>query len=415
MEKEINESRAKRNIALYKKYKLFSYDLIFYYAVEVLFYTVVKGFSLSELMYLSSIYAFSAFVWQLFGSFIVDKIGIKKSIITGNILVTINMFLFIVSTEFWMFAFANCFMSLGFALKSLTESNLLYGSLKKIGKRESFSKVEGKSVSRFYIIDAIASIISGFLFVINGYLPFILCFVTMIIATIISFGFEDLKVEDEDEKLTIRENLRSFREIILHKRNKAMLLFAFVFWGLVSVIRTLYRAIILDIGIKEEYSTMVVFIATVFIALGSRAVYGIEKVTKNRTLTVFTYVLLISSMVIGIVGLYNNLTLASLSIFLIALALISIIQGAYRVAIKRYVLNFTTHKYRNKITSSYYIVENLGQTLILFISGLILEFTTNSIACIMFSVVALIIMSLILIYMKDKIGLRPEQYENLNL
>ena len=161
MEKEINESRAKRNIALYKKYKLFSYDLIFYYAVEVLFYTVVKGFSLSELMYLSSIYAFSAFVWQLFGSFIVDKIGIKKSIITGNILVTINMFLFIVSTEFWMFAFANCFMSLGFALKSLTESNLLYGSLKKIGKRESFSKVEGKSVSRFYIIDAIASIISN--------------------------------------------------------------------------------------------------------------------------------------------------------------------------------------------------------------------------------------------------------------
>ena len=97
MEREINEVRAKRNVTLYKKYKIFAYDFLFYYAVEVLFFTTVKGFSMSELMYISAIYTFSAFFWQLFGSLIVEKLGLKKSIILGNFLVSINCFLLIIS------------------------------------------------------------------------------------------------------------------------------------------------------------------------------------------------------------------------------------------------------------------------------------------------------------------------------
>ena len=417
MEKEINETRAKRNVALYKKYKLFSYDFLFYYAVEVLFFTIVKGFSMSQIMYISAIYTFSAFFWQLFGSLIVEKLGLKNSIILGNCLVSINILLYILSSSFWMYNFANFFLALGFSLKSLSEGSLLYSSLKKLGKRAEFSKIEGKSNSKFYYFDAISSILSGFLFVINGYLPFICCFICTLFSLSMSFKFKDLKKEaDYEESASIKETFKGLKEVTSNKRSKAILMFAFVFWGVISVINTLYKAIILDIGINEQYSTMVVCLVTIFVGFGSRGVYGIEKITKNKTLTVFSYFLLISGIIVGVIGMYNKLNLMTLSILLILLAIIGLVQGAYRVAIKKYVLSFTTSQIRIKITSAYYIVENLGKCLILFLSGFILEFTTNSVSCLIFSIISLIVITIILMYMKGKLGLKPEQYnpEDIN-
>lgn len=411
MESEVNEKRAKINISLYKKYRLFSYDFLFYYAVEVLFFTVVKGFTMSELMYITSLYTLSAFFWQLFGSFIVERLGLKKSIITGNILVALNFFLYLVSNSFWMFVFANFFMALGFSLKSLSEGSLLYSSLKKIGQRSKFAEIEGKANSRFYYFDAIAALVSGSLFIINGYLPFILCFICTLISIYFSLKFKDFKSEEDyEESATLKETLIGVREVISNRRSKAMLLFAFVFWGMLSAINMLYKAIILDIGIKEQYSTFIVCLVTIFVGFGSRCTYGIERVTKNKTLTVFTYFAFISAIVVGILGIYSKLNIVSLSILFIALAIIGIVQGAYRVAIKKYVLNFTTSDVRIKITSAYYIVEYLGKSLILFLIGLILEFTSNSISCLIFSVLSFIIVSLILKYMKDKFGLKPSQY-----
>lgn len=87
-----------------------------------------------------------------------------------------------------------------------------------------------------------------------------------------------------------------------------------------------------------------------------------------------------------------------------------LVHGAYRVALKKYILSFTTHKIRNRITATYYIFENLGSALLSAALGLLLKFTTNSIACIIFAIISFIIIALVIYYMKGRIGLRPEQY-----
>lgn len=410
---EITEAKAKINISLYNKYKIFAYDYLFYYAVEVLFFTVTKGFSMSDFMYITAIYTFSAFFWQLFSGYFVEKVGLKNSIVIGNLLVSISTFLYIIINSFWAFNLANFILALGFSLKSLSESSLLYSSLKTVGKRNSFSKIEGKSNSKFYYLDAISSVLSGFLFVINGYIPIILCFLCTLVSLIMSFWFRDLKKQEDfedDKKINIIETIKGVKEVVSTRRTKAMLSFAFIFWGVACTINTLYKAIILDIGISEEYSTIVICITTIFVGLGARWVYGIEKITKKRTLTVFTIFLMISALIISCIGIYSNLNMITMSLLLIALAILGIIQGAYRVAIKKYILNFTTSKVRIKITSAYYIVENLGKSLLLFVSGIILEFTTNSIACLIFTAISMFILTIILEYIKDKFGLKPEEY-----
>ena len=65
MRNEIIEKKARKNIDLYKKYKMFSYDFLFCYAISVLYLTTTKGFSMSQIMYLSSAYSIFSIIFFL--------------------------------------------------------------------------------------------------------------------------------------------------------------------------------------------------------------------------------------------------------------------------------------------------------------------------------------------------------------
>lgn len=416
MEKEIIEKKAKKNISLYKKYKTFSYDYLFYYAVSVLYFTITKNFTMSEVMYLSSAYSIFFILFYFFCNTIVNKLNIKYSTIIGNIFVVINTILYIFGNSFNMFLIANLFGAFGFTLKNISESSILYSSLRKLNRTTEFSKIEGKSNSKYYYYEAFASFISGFLFVLNNYIPIILCCINAIISLIISINFINVDNNEFQKKVKIKNIIIETKSILKSNRLKALYLFAFIFTGIVSISTTLYKGILIDIGIKNEYTTIIVCIVSIFVGIGAKYLFNIEKITRNKTLKFFSISFILSLLVVGILGTIAKLNLLNLSILLVSLSLMGLIQGAYRVALKKYILSFTTHQIRNKITSAYYICENIGSALLAFILGLLLNYTSNSISCIIFSISSFIIILLVLYYMRGRIGLRPEQYspEDIN-
>ena len=86
MEEEIKlAKRRKLNMKLYPTYRMLAADALFFGAVKVLFLTQVKGFSNANVVFLESIYAFFKMIIQIPMSVIVSKIGIRKSVIIGNI------------------------------------------------------------------------------------------------------------------------------------------------------------------------------------------------------------------------------------------------------------------------------------------------------------------------------------------
>lgn len=76
------EEKRKFNIKLYPIYKMFSWDLLFYYAISFLFLTEVKGFSSSDVVLLDvSIYTLFRGLSQLPSTIITDKLGKRMSVI----------------------------------------------------------------------------------------------------------------------------------------------------------------------------------------------------------------------------------------------------------------------------------------------------------------------------------------------
>lgn len=71
----------KKNARLFALYKAFSWDLLFFYSIEYLFFTQVKGFAPGDYLKLSSLFPIFSILFQLPSTLICDAFGRKRSII----------------------------------------------------------------------------------------------------------------------------------------------------------------------------------------------------------------------------------------------------------------------------------------------------------------------------------------------
>ena len=248
---------------------MFAYDFLFYYAISVVYFTTMKNFSTSQVMYMTAFYTFSVFFWQITANIIIEKIGIKKSISLGNLLVCITSLSYLISPNFELILLGDFFGALGFTLKSLAEGTLCYSSLKNLGKKSEFTKIEGKSNSKYYYYDAVASFLSGFLFLINGYLPIILCFLNSIISFFISLKFQNVKssykaYNTKKDNFKIKDMIKQFKIIAKGKRSRSIFLYSFFFMGIISVTGNLYKLMLMEFGIETQYLTMIVCLFTIY-------------------------------------------------------------------------------------------------------------------------------------------------------
>ena len=86
-------------------------------------------------------------------------------------------------------------------------------------------------------------------------------------------------------------------------------------------------------------------------------------------------------------------------------------RGPFYTLIRRYLNNFTTSSLRNKITSSYNLVESIARAVITFLASWLLRFTTASNSVLVIGCISTIAIVLLLDAMNDKVGLKPEEYD----
>lgn len=408
-EKLIRE-RMKDNIRLYTKYKIIGYDVLFYYAISILYFTIAKGLNMTEVVFLSSVYTFSIAIWQLCSNLIVERIGIKKSIVVGNLFACLMVVLYLIAPSYGWLILANVLGALGFSLKSIGEGTLLFESLEKLKKPTLFAKFEGIANARYFYTDAIMSVVAGYLFLINPYLPMVLCLVCLIIAFVLSTKFYDT-TNTVIKKIKPKEYLLGFKGIMKSSRARSLLFFAFLIAGIISANTTLYKAIILDFNISADILAYIVCLFTIVIGVGSKIGRSLEKNLKNKTLVSIMITMCTMLGLIGIIGLTETFSIYKIILICASLCVMGLMIGAYRVLIKKYITSFTTEDVRTKIASLYCMAENLGGTALLWISGIILTNYSNAFTAVSISCLVLMIGLALNEYADKRLGLKPEEYK----
>lgn len=418
--KKISRIRRK-NAKLYPIYKMFSWDLLFFYSIEFLFYVITKKLTASEVLIINGFYLLFRNLCQIPAGMITDFFGKRKSIILGNIFLIFYMLILIYLPGAISVILADFFYALGHDMKNIAESNLLYDSVSTKGGEGLYSKLDAKGGSWYYILDGVASLTAGYLFVMNNYLPMYICLGFIIISTIISFGFNDIYEVSSKDK-SIMETLKgykndirvSFKFMIKSKRMKSFVLFQMVFYGLIKIIDTYSSDLLTDLGVPEEQFSMIFAVLILVAGLSLSLKKTVEKKFKNRTLTFISLVYIGACIFIGTISSITTKQ-SIIPLILIMYALQKISTSMWYILEYKYLKNFTTEDMRNKITFSYEIIGGAFASIASVIGGLLLEVFTIENAFLIVGLASLAIMILVLDYMRKRFGLKPEEYKKEDL
>lgn len=399
----------KKNIKIFPIYKMISWDLLFYFPIIFLFLTKVKGFDPSQVLFADAFYTLSNTFWQLPITSVVDRIGKKNCLIIGNVLYSLSILAMIFMQNFYELLIIQFVYALGYSIKGICESNILYDSLptgKKRGK--IFSLIDGKSSSYFYLFDAIASIIAGFSFVINGYIPMILCFICCVISTIISFKFRHTNIIEENvETVKLRAYIGQLKEtftfFIKSKRLRSLIIFNSIFIGLIFGIVNLRSSMLSEMQVPDYYYGIIFAILQFVASITSRQTDKIQNQFKNRTLTYLAIPVTISCILIGFIG-SDPLSKSSLILIILLYMIQYAIKGPYQALMNRYLNNFTNRKIRPKIAAFKNLTANLFTAIISMLCAIMLGFTTTANTFIVVGCITTIFIVLLLDYMRDKVG-----------
>lgn len=411
----------KINARLYPIYKMLSWDLLFYYSIIFLYLVQAKNFSASQVMLGEAFFTASCFVLQIPIGLLVDKIGKKRSLVIANICMCLFSFILLIIQNFNQLLIGYFIDAIGYVLRTVCETNILYDSL-PIGKRRGnlYSEIDGIGASRYYVVDAITSLIAGYAFVLNPYLPIIFCFIANIISTILATRFRSIKLQNEqvEVKEGVREYFRQLGEAIRFTKKSKRIFCLLLYFGLVSGLiynLTTFRSSVLEgISIPEHYFGIIFAISQIVAAICAKAQIFIHKRFRNKTLAVLGIPLTISCIIIGFLAMIGTSTTFKVIIVLL-FVFQGAIKGAYNVLIYRYLNNFTNRKIRTKLATIRNMFYNISSILISLFGAMLLNYTDSANTIIIVGCMMTILIILLLDYMRGKVGLKPEQYKKEDL
>ncbi|MCI8759681.1 MAG: MFS transporter [Clostridia bacterium] len=403
----------KQNMKMYSLYRAISCDLVFFYAIEFLFLTQVKNISASDIVLKGAFYSIFMIIFQIPASMMVDKLGTRKCTILGNVLNVIYIVLIMGAENLGVLIFAEFISAMCFSIKDISDRALIQYSIPKTKKQgEIFSKLEGKGIKNYYLLNAITYVCSGILYVINPYIPVIgsVCFA--ILATVMSLGFQE--IEEKIEKLEIKKYGTDLWEgikfISKSQRLRSLFLYAGISWGIFCLMGTYRSSLLVDIGTPEQIITIIVAIVSIAASIGSKRQLQFHEYFRNKALSAVLMITTISILVAGLVGMINISYSVSLVLITICFVMIDFSKGVGEVLASRYLGNFANKKILTQIYAANAISRNLFRAIISFLGSYLLGITNTANSMIIMGIILLITTLGLIAYMKTRLGLKPQEY-----
>lgn len=181
----------------------------------------------------------------------------------GATLRATSLLIYILGTKFPIFMLAEITFGLGTTLKSGADTALIYDSLKSIGREREFQSIEGYARSLALYAQAVGSIIAGFVYKVNIFLPLYISILFMFITVIITLNFIEPSIEGEKGKYGSKY-LKQIKEsgiyITKHEKIKAIMLFSMIFFIFYRAGFWYFQPYMESVKIPVEYFGIIFFI-----------------------------------------------------------------------------------------------------------------------------------------------------------
>lgn len=427
MSEEIIATKKKYNMKLYVIHKMLTADLLFYYGIKFLFLTQIKGLTASDIVLASAFWGLFKLILQIPATVIVEKIGNRKSLIFADLNLAFSTVLVMLSSNLITLIIANFFSAVSSATREVADAGILNESIPETESRSKiFSKLEGKGIGYNYYLAAISAIISGFLFDINGYIPMSICVAILLFATILSRKFYEINPIKKQEKNKINPNkitvLQKYKKyfkdlklafsfIFNSKRLKALMVFATIMYGMIMAMNTYEMALLEEIELSASITGIIYAVMQVIAGIASRNENILHERLKNKTLATIGISYTLACLIAGAISLTSINYVVIITIITLTYSIRYLGTGAYYVLIKKYLSNFSNKEVSDKVYSAYGLVTGFGNVLICTLSSMLVSKCNLKYSMIIFGSIGTIIMIAVVKFMKERVGLKPNEYK----
>jgi hypothetical protein len=315
---------------------------------------------------------------------------------------------------------SNFFLAFAFVIKAMAEPTILYDSLEDTpNKRETFTKYEGKSAAGYFSLEAITSLGTGFLYVINPYVPLIICLLVTIFTVFLSTLLHEIPTNTNIEKIQsakeqfqnhVKDLKIAVKFIIKSGRLRSLILYNSLMASLLFLTNTFRRSLLDDIGVSSEYFGIIFTIFGIVASISATQSYSMHKAYTNKTLSLIGLSYTISIIICGAAVVLKLPLFLMYYILLIAFSVNYIMKGPFYTLIKQYLNSFCDSNMRLKIYSANLFFEYISATIFSLICSWIMGYFSNAVTTLLLGLVSTGLMILLLIYMSTRVGLKPEEY-----
>ena len=417
MENKDVQMMRKTNMRIFPAYKRIAWDYLFFYTIDFLFLTQIKGISAADVMLKSTFYAFFSIILQIPASIIVEFLGRKNSIILGNILSCLYMVIIMMSGSLFDLIIASFFSAISFSIKNVAEPSLLNESIPPSRyKSQIYSKISSKGASEFYFLDAVSKAVAGILFTVNAYLPIILSLLVLIIVTVLSIGFiEPIKKKKKGNavlmyKVELKNVKQGFVFVLKSERLKALILCAALIYALLQISLTYNVSLEENIGLSSIAIGIIAASGGMISSIASKYQGQFHNKFRNKSLITIAMMLSISVIIAGIVGIGAKESIVLMTLVILAIFMYNFCWGMFHTIIDKYLRNFSNEKIDTKIFAAYNLFRNVFRMIGTLFASFFLDKMATTYCMIIIGVLFTIIYILLGKYMKTRVGLKPEEY-----
>lgn len=396
----MSEQDLKRNVKVYPWYRAFAFDFLFLWTISILYLTEVKNLSYSQVILLDSIFMLSAFLLQIPIAKLIKKLGRSNSTRIASLFSLGFVLIYLFGQDFWIFMIANLLYGLSMAIRNITDVEILSLSLKKLRRKNDYSKYEGKGMFWYYIFEGITSIAAGYLYeFVSPYAPVIGTAVCALILIVLSFIIKD-PLDDEEELVEQkREEERKDREPsykTLLKRPFViwMAIFCFCFFGISGVHQTMSKVYLQDINMPAYLFGYIFCVYKIIAGVASKFQFKYELKRGVKSIIIFSVMMVLAFLSTAIIYSINASAILSIIVVLILFATQHISRASTRITLKNYVNTCVSKHSLTRTLTIYSMAECLGYSLTNLFVSLVMELSGNSYVVTNISLVTLFIIPL---------------------
>lgn len=393
----MSEQDLKRNIKVYPWYRAFSYDFLFFWTISILYLTEVKGLSYSQVILLDSFFMLAAFSLQLPLSRLIRKIGRVPCIRIASVCCVGFALICIFANSFMWFLLANILYGISAAIKNVTDVEILSLTLKKMHRKNDYSKIEGKGMFWYYIFEGVTSIIAGYLYeFVNPYSPIIGTTIFAIMCFVLSTFIKE-PLDDDEQKIEqqLQENKKerepSYKALLKRPFVIWMATFCFCFFGVSSVHQTMSKVYLQNINTPAYLFGYIFCAYRIIAAIASKFQFKYELKRGLKILITFTIMMVTSYIFTAIIYEINADAVISICLVLTLFASQHIARAVYRITVKNYINSCVSRNSLTKTLTIYSMAEFLGYSLTTLFISLVMELSGNSYIITNFSLVGIFI------------------------